>query len=200
MLKKIASPSGLILGFGSLAAFWWMRRQQPKSSTTAAPPKNLQPPPPSPFVPGSGCTQVAGVVEVMRWVEKVVEPIAKPLLEAYYVALSDHEGARLAVREIVDELYAKTVPECKGYQTSATRKIWKALWCEVVMALVKKGKLDEELDDVLRLCMDDNFDPRAPREPRDPSTTPDPPLPPFPMPMDGSAAGPPPNVSTASSR
>lgn len=211
----IFSPSGLLLGVGSLAAFVWMRRKRTKSSKTAAPSKTLPPPPPSPFAPGSGCTEVAGVVEMVRWVKEVVEPIAGPLLEAYDVERSDHEGARRALEQIVDQIYAKAAPGCPSDQTTATRKIWKALWCEVAVALIKQGKLDEELDDLVGLCVDVSFDPRAPLEPDAATPTRKPPkppgahpLPPFPMPMDGSATEPmdgaaaelPTNVWTASSR
>jgi len=147
---------------------------------------------------------VAGMAEVMRWVQEAVEPVLLPRIEAYDVPPTDFKEGRRAIEQIVDEVYAKTVPECSG--TTATRKVWKALWCEVVLALVKAGKIDEELDDVIALCMDDAFDPRVPKPQIDPPP-PKPPLPPFPLPMDGdagpmqgAAAGPPANVWTASSR
>lgn len=209
----ILSPSGLLLGLGSLAVYAWTKRKRPKSSssgTTTAPPKNLPPPPPSPFVPGSSCTQTAGVVEVMKWVQEVVQPVLQSQIEAYDVPTDaeHHDEARQALIEITDDVYAMTVPECGSHQTSATRKVWKALWCEAAFALVNAGKLDEELDDLIALCMDESFDPRAPKPPVEPPL-PKPPLPPFPMPMDGSAApgpmdgaiaGPPANVWVASSR
>lgn len=206
----ILSPSGLLLGLGSLAVYAWTRRKRPKSSTTttSTPPKNLPPPPPSPFVLGSACTQVAGPMEAMRWVQEVVQPVMQPRLEGWDVPRDAHEEARQALVELVDDVYALTVPECDSSATKAARTVWKALWCEAAFGLAKAGKLDEELDDLIALCMDEDFDPRAPKAPVDPPP-PKPPLPPFPMPMDGSPAPgpmdgavvePPSNVWTASSR
>lgn len=206
MTAMILSPSGILLGLGSLAAYAWSRRKRTKASTTAKAPKG-PPPPPSPFVPNTGCTVVVDAVEVMRWIREVVEPVLVPRLDAFDVPLDEHELARISVEKIVDDVYARTTSECAGYQTNATRLVWKALWCEVVVQLVKRGKLDEELDDVLALCMEESFDPRAPR-PEDRPTIEPPVPPPFPLPMDGvpeppmegRAGEPPPNLGTASSR
>ena len=208
MTAMIVSPS-LLLGLGSLAAYAWSRRRRTKTSVTTGQkrPTPLPTPPASPFVPDSGCTVVASEVEVMRWIREVVEPVLKPLLDAYDVPLHERELARISVEKIVEDVYAKTTQACAGYQTTATRLVWKALWCEVVVQLIGRGKLDEELDDVLALCMDDSFDPRAPRPDERPPMRP-PVLPPFPLPMDGdalppmegSASEPPANVGMASSR
>ena len=203
----ILSPSTLLLGMGSLAAYAWSRRKRAKASVTSG--KTLPPPPASPFVRDSGCSAVADVAEISRLVTEVVEPLVTPRVESFDVPLSEHELARIAVETIVDEVYAKAAPECAGFQTSATRTIWKALWCEVVVQLVKHGKVDEELDDVLMLCADPSFDPRAPQWQEDPVIRPSvpPPFPPQPGPsmdgttsMDGSTAEAPLNVAAASSR
>lgn len=184
----ILSPSGLLLGLGSLAVYAWTRRKRPKSGTKpATPPKGLPPAPPSPFVSGSACTQLAGPVEVMQWVQQVVQPVMQPRLDAYDVPTDGghHDEARQAIIELVDDVYALTVPECDSQATGAARTVWKALWCEAALALVKAGKLDEEVNNVVRLCFDEGFDPRAPKAPTLPP-------PPVPMPMDGSPAPEPP--------
>lgn len=198
---KISSPSTMLLGLGSLAAYAWTRRKRAKASTTRP-----KPPPASPFVPDSGCTALASEVEVMRWIKEVVEPVLMPRIESYDVPLTEHGLARLAIEQIVDDVYAKTATQCAGYQTSATRLVWKALWCEVVGLLIKRGLVDEEIEDLVALCMDPAFDPRAPKLPPEP-TEPTEPLSFVPPPMDGaaepeegSADEPPPNVGFASSR
>ncbi|MEX1365607.1 MAG: hypothetical protein AB1Z98_20940 [Nannocystaceae bacterium] len=143
-----------------------------------------------------------------------------PTLDAYAVPPSEHAAARAAVTRIVDETFRKTAPECQAVETEAARQIWKGMWCDAVVQLVLRHKLDEEIDDVLRLCIDPSFDPRAerdesdePDEPDEPDATehplPPPPRPPEPPPldpplpvepMDGSTVEGPPNLWTATTR
>jgi hypothetical protein len=215
MTTMILTPSTLLLSMGSLAAYAWSRRKRSKAGTTTSgkAPK-LPPPPASPFVPDSGCAVLAEEPAIERWLEEVVAPLVMPRLDSYDVPKFEHEMARHAVEKIVDDVLAKATPECAGYQTKTTRTIWKALWCEVVVELIRRGKLDEEVDDVVALCADPSFDPRAPKAHDDPPPKPPYPPPPFPSPlgpppMDGSTAasmdGTPvaealTNVGTASSR
>lgn len=214
MTTMILTPSTLLLSMGSLAAYAWSRRKRTKAGTTTSgkAPK-LPPPPASPFAPDSGCAVLADEAAIDRWIEEVVRPLVMPRLASYDVPRSEHEMARHAVETIVDDVLAKAAPDCAGYQTKAMRTIWKALWCEVVVELIRRGKLDEEVDDVVALCADPTFDPRAPKAHEDPPPKPPYPPPPFPAPlgpppMDGSTAAPMdghvaeslPNVGMASSR
>lgn len=212
MTTMILTPSTLLLSMGSLAAYAWSRRKRKTSTTTGGKAPKLPPPPASPFVPGSGCAALAEESEIDRWLAEVVRPLVMPRLDSYDVPRSEHEMARHAVATIVDDVFAKAAPECAGYPTKATRTIWKALWCEVVVELIRRDKLDEEVDDVVALCADPSFDPRAPKTHDDPPPKPPYPPPPFPTPlgappMDGSTAAPVEgdaaplsNVGTASSR
>lgn len=217
-LMTILGPSGLLLAAGSVVAYAMAGRKRSKNTSkpnsTAKPstppqPRPLpKPPSPSPFLAGSNCTAVATWTEVDKWIREVVGPVLVPRVDAYDVPLHEHEQARRAVEEIVDEVFAKAAPDCMGFATSATRLIWKALWCEVVVQLISRGKLDEEIEDIARLCTDPDFDPRAPNldDAEDAAPMPTwPPQPPWhsavPMPpMGGNDAGPPPNLWMASSR
>ena len=218
MKTTILSPSGLLIAaVGSVTAYALFGRKRSRSSTSKGSGSSKKPlpppPPPSPFAPGSQCSEIRGGPELDRWVEEVVAPLVLPRIAAYDVPPHEHEQARQAIVEIVDEVFAKSVPECKGFPTSAARLVWKTMWCDVALALSRAGKLDEEEDDLLALCADPSFDPRVPRHEVDwstieppvgppvptPQPLPDPPVEPTP-PMDASEAGPPPNLWVASSR
>lgn len=179
----------LLAALGVTVTYAWMSRRERKpkaNSTTASPP--------SPFVAGSSCTEIAEPVAIERWLTTKVAPMVGPRLDAFAVPLHQHEAAREAIVRLVDEVFAATVPECPVVQTAAAQQVWKWLWCDVVAQLVVRDKLDEELDDVLGLCVDPGFDPRAPKESPVESSKPPPkprpwPMPPIPMPSVGRAKG-----------
>ena len=147
----------MVVGVGAVTAVALLslrkgkRRRKPSAATPV--------PPASPFVPGSHCTVLADAAATDRWLKTKVVPEVLPRLEAFAVPHHLHQEARRAVRQLVDAVFGATVPECPVVQTRAARQVWKALWCDVVAQLVVHGKLDEELDDVLRLCLDPSFDP-----------------------------------------
>lgn len=170
-IPLLSGPGAILLA--SVVGAWKMRRT--KRPNAGAKPNTR----PSPFAPGSGCTVVADATAVDRWLDQVVAPRALPRIEAYAVPPHEHQRARDAIGRLVEVVYRETVPQCAPTETRLSREIWKWLWCEIVAQLVVLGKVDEELDDVLRLCADPSFDPRAPYEPspRQPPTSPPPPAP-----------------------
>ncbi|MEX1361911.1 MAG: hypothetical protein AB1Z98_02230 [Nannocystaceae bacterium] len=107
----------------------------------------------------------------------MVAPRALPRIDAYAVPPHEHQRARDAVGRMVEQVYRETVTECAAAETTLSREIWKWLWCEIVAQLVLLGKVDEELDDVLRLCIDPSFHPpgspsyRPQKEPPKPRST-----------------------------
>ena len=175
--NKTMTGSGLIIA-AAVGTATWLAFRRPAKAATKQPP-----PPPSPFIPGSNCTTLADGPTTLRWLTEVVEPIIRPYLDTYAIPPHKHEVARMAVEQLVDAVFQQTLPECAQVDTYVSRQLWKGLWCEVVAQLVMRGKLDEELDDVLALCLDPTFDPRAPKDPSKPLLKH--PVPPFPGPMGG---------------
>ncbi len=202
--KTLMTGSNLLMAAIAGTAAWLAFRRPAKAATK---PKPL-PTAPSPFVEDSHCTLLADAMTIQRWVQEIVEPLMRPQLEAYAIPLHEHEAARAAIEQLVDQIFGHVLPKCIGVETSATRLLWKALWCEVVAELVRRGKIDDELDDILRRCLDPAFDPRAPKESLEGKDRPLPPRPPIPRPipgpspepMDGTAGVPPPNLWTATTR
>ena len=151
-INLLLSGRGAVI-LASVVGAWKLRRAKKPSSGTKP---NTRP---SPFAPGSGCTQVADADSVDRWLAQVVAPRALPRIEAFAVPPHEHQRARDAVARMVEQVYRETVTECRASETTLSREIWKWLWCEIVAQLVLAGKVDEELDDVLRLCGDPSFQP-----------------------------------------
>ena len=119
------------------------------------------PSPTSPFLPGS-CMLLAEDDIIGRWVDEVAGPIIEPWIDEYDVDPDDHETSRQAVMSMAEEALAATLPEpCRSEDNPATRRIRVLLLCEIVVALVLAGKLDEELEDALAMCNDPDFDPWA---------------------------------------
>ena len=80
--------------------------------------------------------------------------------EAFDKRALDGENDAEIVRFYVDYVVEGLEPECFGSNTIAYDDLWKAIFCEVVLALVLLGKLDEEPEDVIRMCGDPTFNPR----------------------------------------
>lgn len=152
------STKGLVwTALGAAAAIAWISHRDRKPQSRAPKPVST----PSPFVKGSFCSQLADPTTVGHWLTTTVAKAALPRLDAFNVPEDAHDVARKAIATLIDELYAITVPECPTVQTEAAGQVWKWLWCDVVAQLVMRGKIDDELDDILRLCVDPNFDPRV---------------------------------------
>lgn len=160
------------------AAWWALRRK--KTNTVAAPKSE-----PSPFVPGSHCTLLANEEEIRRWIDEVAAPAALGRIEA--LGPMQHEPndvVRLTILRLVDTLFLQTTG-CSSADSEAGRLIWKGLFCDVVVQLVVRGLVDEELEDVLRICADPSRDPRAMllgEDATEPPLPPEPRLPPVPRP------------------
>ncbi|MCA9652538.1 MAG: hypothetical protein KC501_21660 [Myxococcales bacterium] len=116
-------------------------------------------------------------------------------------------AVRDAIVLLVRDVFRQTT-DCLAPDTTASRQVWKWLWCDVVVQLVQLRKVDEELDDVLRACADPSFNPpTVPLYGRDAAEHPLPPIPrPTPPPaepvppMDGSTAGLPANLWQATTK
>lgn len=169
----LLSGQGAIV-LASVVGAWKLRRPNKPSPGAKT---NTRP---SPFAPGSGCTEVADIDTVDRWLKQVVAPRALPRIDAFAVPPHEHQRARDALGRMAEQVYRETVTECQAAETTLSREIWKWLWCEIVAQLVLLGKVDEELDDLLRLCIDPSFHPpgspsyrphREPPKPRSPAGT-----------------------------
>ena len=193
----------LVLG-GSLLAYRMVTRGKRAADRVVKPR-------PSPFVPGSHCTELAHSEQIDRWIAEQVEPLATKAIDDFDLAEdSPYEEILQELVRIVDGIFAATFPECGSTETEAARSLWKLLWCELVLGLVRRGKLDEEEEDVLVLCVDPTFDPRKP-PPKDDIMEGEPRIPePLPVePRDGAmppqreepqSPEPPPNLMHASTR
>ena len=201
------TSSTVLMAVVAGGAAWWALR--PAKAKAAAPRRR-----PSPFKPGSHCTLLADGAEIRRWIDEVAAPAALPRIEAFPPSVHEPpDEVRLAVLRLVDDLFQRTT-KCGTPSTDAARQIWKGLFCDVMVQLVVRGKVDEELDDVLRVCTDPARDPRLlllgqdasepprPPPPRPPSPEPLEPPPLEPSPMDAGPAPmePPPNLWRASTR
>ena len=95
-----------------------------------------------------------------------------------------NDVVRLTILRLVDTLFLQTTG-CSSADSEAGRLIWKGLFCDVVVQLVVRGLVDEELEDVLRICADPSRDPRAMllgEDATEPPLPPEPRLPPVPRP------------------
>ncbi len=203
MTKTTKTNSGMVLGLlGSVAAYLWLSRRKRRASKATALPEAK-----GPFVAGSQCTELGDETQIERWLVSVT-PSVNRRLDAFVVGDSSHADGRAAIIRLVDEVFAAAVPRCSPLETRASRRLWKLLWCDVVAELIRRGKVDEELDDVLRLCADPSFDPRtfvkddepveeAPLPVPEPPLPKPPPMPPNPGPVvDPMDGAPPANPST----
>jgi len=212
MAKTKKTNSGVVLGLlGSVTAYVWLSRRKRSPSKAAALPEAK-----GPFVAGPQCTELGDEAQIERWLVSVTSEVDRKL-DAFGVDHSSHADARDTLVQLVDDVFTNSVPGCSPLKTRATRRLWKLLWCDIVAELIRRGKVDEELDDVLRLCADPSFDPRTfvkddePTEelplpiPEPPLPIPmSPPMPPIPEPvvepMDGAPSVSPPTPWGASTR
>lgn len=165
--------------------------------TPEAPGEFTTPLPTSPFLPGS-CVLLASDEVIARWVEHVAWPTVDPWIDAYDIDPDDHEQTREELLSMAEDAFDATVGEpCRSEDNAATRRIRVLLLCEIIIALVLANKVDEELEDVLRICGNPSFDPwtngwghgraRSPSS-ADPTAVPDP-VPPHGEPSPGGIDG-----------
>lgn len=181
MAKMTKTSSGMVLGLlSSVAAYAWFSRRKRSPGKAAALPEAK-----GPFVAGSQCTELGDEAQIERWLVSVTPDVDRKV-DAFGVDHSSHADARDAIVQLVDDVFTSSVPGCSPLKIRAARRLWKLLWCDVVAELIRRGKVDEELDDVLRLCADPTFDPRTFVKDDEPTEEPPIPIPepalPIPMP------------------
>ncbi|MEM7160250.1 MAG: hypothetical protein AAF799_45855 [Myxococcota bacterium] len=106
----------------------------------------------------------------------------------------DGDGTMETLRLLADEVFVETTGHCSSAQTDAAKQVRRWLWCEVTIQFIRQAKIDDEEDDIVRLCADPTFDPWTfDPDARQPEPEPVPPRPvplpsrPQPGPIDGSA-------------
>ncbi len=109
----------------------------------------------------SGCTELASAERVQKWFDKVAAKALEAAMKKHPLSPEmGFEEVRATVQKYVDAALATAGASCKPWSKGAERReLYKAVWCMVMTFLTSNFMVDEELGDVLELCMDPSFQP-----------------------------------------
>ena len=122
--------------------------------------KGAQPPVSNPFT-DAACTTLRSPQEARRWIDTIGFKRYQEAYAADPVTASEPQTTQqLKVTGYVAWALAQLPIQCTPYNVIPDRReIFKELWCAVVSDLAARGRINEEVEDVLILCNSPSFNP-----------------------------------------